>query len=79
MRAMGWLWLCLVGSLKIYVSFAEYSLFYRDLLQKRPMFLRSVLIVTTSYRLSKGRARGIHKGPKRVAVEFADELQMSCT
>ena len=30
---MGWLWL--VGSLKIYVSFAEYRLFSRALLQKR--------------------------------------------
>jgi len=31
------------------VSFAEYSLFYRALLQKRPMFLGSLLIVATSY------------------------------
>jgi len=29
-------WLRLVGSLKLQVSFAEYSLFYRALLQKRP-------------------------------------------
>jgi len=28
-----------VGSLKLYVSFAEYSLFYRALLQKRPIIL----------------------------------------
>ena len=35
--AMGWL--RLVGSLKSYVSFAEYSLFYRALLQKRPIML----------------------------------------
>ena len=27
-------WLRLVGSLKLYVSFAEYRLFYRALLQK---------------------------------------------
>jgi len=33
---MGCLWL--VGSFKIYVSFAEYSLFHRALLQKRPIF-----------------------------------------
>jgi len=45
---MGWLWL--VGSLKTYVSFAEYSLFHRALLQKSPMFLGSLLIVVTSYR-----------------------------
>ena len=35
---MGWLWL--VGSLTLQVSFAEYSLFYRALLQKRPIILR---------------------------------------
>jgi len=28
---------------KIYVSFAEYSLLYRTLLQKRPIILRSLL------------------------------------
>jgi len=33
----------LVGSLKLYVSFAEYHLFYRALLQKRPIILRSLL------------------------------------
>jgi len=31
------------------VSFAEYRLFYRALLQKRPMILRSLLIVATPY------------------------------
>jgi len=40
-------WLRLVGSLKSYVSSAEYSLFYRALLQKRPIILRSLLIVAT--------------------------------
>ena len=43
--AMGWL--LLVGSFKLYVSFAEYSFFYRALLQKRPIILRSLLIVAT--------------------------------
>ena len=42
-------WLRLVGSLKLQVSLAEYSLFYRALLQKRPMILRSLLIVANSY------------------------------
>jgi len=42
---MGWLrW---VDSLKLQVSFAEYSLFYRALLQKKPIILRSLLIVAT--------------------------------
>ena len=40
-------WLRLVGSLKRYVCFAEYRLFYRALLQKRPVILRSLLIVAT--------------------------------
>jgi len=31
-------WLRLVGSLKLSISFAEYRLFYRALLQKRPIF-----------------------------------------
>jgi len=36
-------WLRLVGSLNVLVSFAEYCLFYRALLQKRPVILRSLL------------------------------------
>ena len=38
-----------VGSLKLYVFFAEYRLFYRALLRKRPVILRSLLIVATTY------------------------------
>ena len=34
---------------KLQVSFAEYSLFYRALLQKRPIILRSLLIVATPH------------------------------
>ena len=45
---MGWLWL--VGSLELQVSFAEYSLFYRVLLQKRPIISSSLLVIATSYR-----------------------------
>ena len=48
MSTMGWL--RSVGSIQVRVSFAEYSLFYRALLQKRPMILRSLLIVATAYR-----------------------------
>ena len=47
--AMGWL--RLVGSFKLEVSLAEYSLFYRALLQTRPIILRSLLIVATPYLL----------------------------
>jgi len=46
-RRWGMGWLRLVGSLKLQVSFAEYSLFYRALLQRRPMILRSLVIVAT--------------------------------
>jgi len=40
-------WLRLVGFLKLYVSFAEYRLLYTALFQKRPIILRSLLIVAT--------------------------------
>jgi len=42
-------WLRLVGALKLQVTFAEYSLFYRALLQKRPIILRSLQVVVTPY------------------------------
>ena len=42
-------WLHVVGSFKLWVSFVEYRLFYRALLQKRPIVLRSLLIVATPY------------------------------
>jgi len=41
-------WLQLEGSLKLQGGFAEYSLFYRALLQKRHIFLEGLLIVATS-------------------------------
>jgi len=44
---LGMGWLRLVASLKLQVSFAEYSLFYRTPLQTRPIILRSLLIVAT--------------------------------
>jgi len=42
-------WLRLVGSLKSWVFSAEYSLFHRALLHKRPIILRSLLIAATPY------------------------------
>ena len=42
-------WLRLVGSLKSYVSFAEYRLIYRVILQQRLIILRSLLIVGVPY------------------------------
>jgi len=35
----------LLGSLQLQVSFAEYRLFYRAFLQKRPIFFRNLIIV----------------------------------
>jgi len=42
-------WLRLVGSLKLYVSFAKETYKRDEILQKRPMILRSLLIVATPY------------------------------
>ena len=42
-------WLRLVGSLKLQVSFAEYRLFHKAVWQKRPIILRSLLIVATPH------------------------------
>jgi len=42
-------WLRIVHSLKLHISFAEYSLLYRALLQKRPILLRRLLIVASPY------------------------------
>jgi len=42
-------WLRLIGSLKLQFSFSKYSLFYRALLQKRHMILRSLSCVAAPY------------------------------
>jgi len=42
-------WLRSVGSIKLWVSFAQYCLFYRSLLQKRPIILSVLLTVGTPY------------------------------
>ena len=46
-RSMGWL--RSVGSIKLQVSFAEYRLFYKPLLQKRPVILSILLTKATPY------------------------------
>jgi len=51
--SIGMGWLRLVDSLKLQVSFAEYRQFYRALLQKRPIVLRSLLIEATPYTMSR--------------------------
>ena len=47
MYDMGWLWL--VGSLKLQVSFAKEPYKRDDILQRRPIILRSLLTVATPY------------------------------
>jgi len=46
----------LVGSLKLYVSVENIGLFCRALLQRRPVFLRSLLIVANPYHHQRRRA-----------------------
>jgi len=74
---MGWLrW---VGSLKLHVSFAEYRLLYRTLLQKRPIILRSLLLEATPYHSRKGHfSRDMSdlltfQGSFKLYVSFAKE------
>ena len=55
-------WLRLVGFLKSQVSFAEYPLFCRALLQKRPIILRSLLIVATPYQITSTSATHCNVG-----------------
>jgi len=56
-------WLRLVGSLKLLVSFAK-ELYNNDyILQKRPIILRSLLIVATPYTIVQ---------PIRFSVSFLD-------
>jgi len=47
----GWLWL--VGSLKLQVIFVKEPYKRDDILQKRPIILRSLLTVATPYRVAK--------------------------
>jgi len=46
-------WLRLVGSLNLYVCFAEYGLFCRALLRKRPTILRSLLVRALKFRKAR--------------------------
>jgi len=46
-------WLRLVGSLKLLVSFAKLLYKRDDILQKRPVILRGLLIVATPYENQK--------------------------
>ena len=56
-------WLRLVGSLKLLVSFAKEPYNNDYILQKRPIILRSLLIVATPYTIVQ---------PIRFSVSFLD-------
>jgi len=56
--AMGWLWM--VGSIKLHVSFAKEPYKREDILQKRPVILRSLPIVATPYKQIFSAVSSIH-------------------
>jgi len=77
--AMGWL--RLVGCLKLHVSFAEYCLFHRAFLQKRPIILRSKEPTNRSYPLwpSPPRGHGAYESiPNCFHVSFMDCGTSNC-
>jgi len=60
-------WLQFVGSLKLEVSFAEYCLCCKALLQKRPVILRNLLIEATLYH---------HVQPNQIAHRAAQNFEI---
>ena len=57
------------------VSFAEYSLFYRALLQKRPIILRSLLIEKSEDQKKINRR---YRSPREIHIELSeDQMQVS--
>ena len=62
-------WLRLVGSLELQVSFAEYGLFKRALLQKRHIILRSLLVIATPYEKGLQGLLANHGRTSRMYVE----------
>jgi len=67
-------WLRLVGSLEIYITFAK-GPYKRDcILQKRPLFLRSLLIIATPYEIKQLLWREVQKSDRqRLWYEVTDE------
>ena len=67
-------WLRLVGSLKLYFSFAKEPCKRDNILQKRPIILRSLLIVATPYLIMlTGRRMGLSQSQCRF-----ESLPWSC-
>jgi len=53
-------WLRSVGSIKLYFSFAEYRLFYRSLLPKRPIILSILLVKASPYHIWRSLYRVLY-------------------
>ena len=68
-------WLRFVGSFKSQVSFAEYRLFYRALLQKRLMILRSLLIGVSALLAHGDSTQQVHFWCVCVDVSCVTHLQ----
>jgi len=65
-------WLPSVGSIKLQVSFAEYRLFYRALLQKRPIIFLILLTKAAAYRMT------IVAWQKKNVSHVTDWMRFSC-
>ena len=74
--SLEWLWL--VGSLKTYVSFAEFSLFHRALLQKRPMFLGSPQTPSSKLNMTELLWSCDLESP-RAAISMSFDHHISCS
>jgi len=70
-------WLRLVGSIKLQVSFAESSLFYRALLQKRPIILSILLTKATPY-LGNSKVVVTHDKNKKEIVHCGTKDLRAC-
>jgi len=57
-----------VGSIKLHVSFAEYCLFYRALLQKRPIILSILLTKATPYHILRTWVKSHMNGSRHVRM-----------
>ena len=70
---MGLLWL--VGSIKLQVFFAKEPYKRDNILQKRPIILRSLLIVATPYPVHRGEFESAPAGASQECVAEANEYE----
>jgi len=74
MSHMGWL--RLVGSIKLYVSFAKEPYKRDDIVQKRPIIWSILLIVATPYHVKKSHVT--HSPLLIITEHFASHMNQSC-